>query len=358
VGHRIEPGFIARGFRVFGVFRGFTCLGFRVIASRATDRHGAGMNRRDFVGGSVALAGLAAVPGALAAAPVTRKMRIALVPGSVGVVVKSQAELNTLAHRHRFEAVEPRGEELAAMSAAQTAEVKADLAAKALTWAAAGLSVDFRKDDATFRDGLAKLPALAAGLQRAGVTRVCTWLSPSHKVLTYRANFAQHVTRLRAVARVLGDHGLRLGLEYVGTQHALVGGRYPFVHTLAEARELIAEIAEPSVGLVLDSWHWWTAGDTVADLLALKNAEVVSADLNDAPAGIAKAQQKDGERELPLATGVIDVAAFLNAIATIGYDGPIRPEPFNKTLNALENDPACAACSTAMHRAMGLIRED
>ena len=327
-----------------------------MIASGELVRHGPGMNRRDFVGGSVALAGLAAVPEALAAATVTRTMRIALVPGSVGVVVTSQGELNTLAHRHRFEAVEPRVEELAGMAAGQAAEVKSDLAAKGLSWAAAGLAVDFRKDDAAFRDGLAKLPALAAGLQRAGVQRVGTWLSPSHKELTYRANFAQHVTRLRAVARVLADHGLRLGLEYVGTQHALVGGRYPFVHTLAEARELIADIAVPSVGLVLDSWHWWTAGDTVADLLALKNADVVSADLNDAPVGIAKAQQKDGERELPLATGVIDVAAYLNALAAIGYDGPIRPEPFNKVLNALENDPACAACSTAMHRAMGLIK--
>ena len=45
-----------------------------------------------------------------------------------------------------------------------------------------------------------------------------------------------------------------------------------------------------------------------------------------------------------------------NALAAIGYDGPARPEPFNKAVNALENDPACAACSEAMHRAMALIK--
>jgi len=128
------------------------------------------------------------------------------------------------------------------------------------------------------------------------------------------------------------------------------------VHTMAEARELIADVGMGNVGLVLDTWHWWTAGDAVSDLLALTNDDVVSVDLNDAPKGIAKEQQKDNERELPVATGVIDVAAFLTALVTIGYDGPVRAEPFNKALNALDNDPACAATSAALHQAMGLIR--
>jgi sugar phosphate isomerase/epimerase len=283
-------------------------------------------------------------------------MTIALSPGSIGVTVKSQQELNALAHQHRFEAVEPRAEEIAAMSAEQLAATIADLKAKQLAWAAAGLAVDFRKDEATFQDGLARLPRLAAGLQKAGASRIGTWLAPSHDQLTYRANFSLHATRLRAIARILLDHGLRLGLEYVGTQLNLVGKRYPFVHTLAETRELIAEIGTGNVGLVLDTWHWWTAGDSTVDLLALRPVDIVSVDLNDAPKGIPKAQQKDNERELPVATGVIDTAAFLSALQRIGYDGPMRCEPFNKPLNALENDAACAAVSAAMHAAVKLIR--
>ncbi len=285
----------------------------------------------------------------------SRRCKLALTPGSIGVTVQSQRELNELAQRHGFEAVEPRPAELAAMTPEQIAETQADLGAKKLEWAAAGLPVDFRKDEATFRDGLAQLPKIAAGLRRAGVQRVGTWLGPSSEELTYRANFRQHVARLGEVARVLREHELRLGLEYVGTQLLLVGKRYPFVHTLAETRELIAEIGTGNVGLVLDTWHWWTAGDTVADLLALKNAEVVSVDLNDAPAGILKAQQKDNARELPAATGVIDVAAFLGALVTLGYDGPMRAEPFNAALNALENEPACAAAAAAMRKAVGLV---
>jgi sugar phosphate isomerase/epimerase len=311
------------------------------------------MNRRAFLQSASTLAALSTLPPLFTAeksSPAPRKFTLALTPGSIGVTVRSQKELNDLAHRHRFESVEPRAEELAAMSPEQLADILADVKAKKLVWSATGLPVDFRKDDQVFRDGLAKLPRLAAALQRAGATRIGTWLSPSDDQLTYRKNFQQHATRLREVGRILKDHGLRIGLEYVGTQLLLVGKRYPFVHTMAETRELIGEIGTGNVGLVLDTWHWWTAGDTAADILALSNNDVVSVDLNDAPQGIPKEQQRDNARELPAATGVIDAATFINALVKIGYDGPARPEPFNQKLNALDNEAACAATSAALHK--------
>lgn len=313
------------------------------------------MNRREFLHTTSTLAAISAAPALFAGdAPAAnaRKFTLALVPGSIGVSAKSQKELNELAHRHRFESVEPRGDELAAMSREQLAEIVSDLKTKKLVWAAAGLPVDFRKDEKTYQDGLARLPKIAAALQSAGAQRIGTYLSPSHDELTYRRNFQRHAARLREIARVLKDHGIRIGLEYVGTQLLLVGKRYPFVHTMAEARELIAEIGTGNVGLVLDTWHWWTAGDTEADILALNPTDVVSADLNDAPKGVAKEQQRDNERELPVATGVIDAKTFIAALVKIGYDGPARAEPFNKVLNALDNDAACAATSTALHQAV------
>jgi sugar phosphate isomerase/epimerase len=309
------------------------------------------MNRRQFVRSSVLLA--TSIPAAsLAAEAGTRKFTLALTPGSIGVSVKSQQELNELAAKHGFESVEPRGEELAGMSAAQLEETLADLKSKKLAWAAAGLPVDFRKDETTFRDGLAKLPAIAAGLQRAGATRLGTWLSSTHDELTYLANFKLHAERLREIAKILKDHEIRLGLEYVGTPSVLVKSRYPFLHTLAETRELIDEIGTGNVGIVLDSWHWWTAGDTVGDLLSLTNEHIVSVDLNDAPLGIEKRDLIDTSRELPAATGVIDVGNFVKALVEIGYDGPVRPEPFNKILNELENEAACAATIAAMNKAV------
>ncbi len=309
------------------------------------------MQRRAFLLSATA----ASLASPVTAAQGVRRMRIALVPGSIGVTVRSQRELIDLAHRHGFEAVEPRAAELSEAPAGEVDALRGELSAKSLTWAATSLSVDFRKDDATFRQGLAALPRLAAGLRRAGADRIGTWIPPSHDELTYRANFDLHATRLREVARILSDHGIRLGLQYVGTQLNLVAKRYPFVHTMAETRELIAAIGTGNVGLVLDTWHWWTAGDTEAEIRALRASDVVSVDLNDAPAGIPKPQQKDGERELPVATGVIDARTFLKALHATGFDGPVRCEPFNQKLNALDNEPACAAVGRSMHAAMALL---
>lgn len=305
--------------------------------------------------GSAAIAASPLPPFARTQAESPRKFTLALTPGSIGVQVGSQKEIIDLAVRFGFESIEPSGEELAQASDGQLAAIKEAMAAKKLVWASAGLSVDFRNDEAKFAEGMKGLPRIAKGLQRAGATRVGTWLMPSHPSLTYRQNFAQHAARLRAAANVLKDHGLRLGLEYVGTQSLLTRGKYPFLHTFAETKELISEIGTGNVGFVLDSWHWWTAGDTEADLLSLKNEEVILVDLNDAPQGIRKELQQDNQRELPAATGVIDVKTFLNALLRIGYDGPVRAEPFNQPLNDLDNDAACGATIAAMKKAFALV---
>jgi sugar phosphate isomerase/epimerase len=120
-------------------------------------------------------------------------------------------------------------------------------------------------------------------------------------------------------------------------------------------RELIAEIGTGNVGFILDSWHWWQADDTAADLLSLKNEDVVAVDLNDAPAGVDKEKQLDGRRELPAATGVIDIAAFLKALKQINCDAPVRAEPFNRALNELNDEDACAATAAALKKAFALI---
>ena len=182
-----------------------------------------------------------------------------------------------------------------------------------------------------------------------------TWIMPVHDSLTYLANFKQHAARLREIGKVLGDHGIRLGLEYVGPRTLWASKKYPFIHTMAEARELIAAIDRPGIGLVLDSWHWYTAHETEADLLTLKGTDVVCCDLNDAPAGIPVDQQKDQVRDLPCATGVIDLKSFLNALVQIGYDGPVRAEPFKSELRRLPAEEAVARTAKAMKQAFALV---
>ena len=313
-----------------------------------------GWTRREFLCRSTAAICLSTVLPARAAAP-ARRMKIALSPGAIGVRA-GHAELVALAVKHGFEAIEPNTGHLASLSNDGLRALLDDLKKKNLVWAAAGFPLDFRGDDIRFRAGLGALPQYAALLQRAGVTRAGTWISPTHGSMTREQNMDRHAGRLREGARILNDHGVRLGLEYVGTQSARSGKSIPFVFNMAGALELIRAIGQPNTGLILDSWHWWQAGDTVAALGALKNSQIVSVDLNDAPAGVDIDKQQDGKRELPAATGVIDLAAFLNALNQTAYDGPVRAEPFNKALNDLDDEPACQAVAQAMKRAFALLR--
>ncbi|WCJ59900.1 sugar phosphate isomerase/epimerase [Fontisphaera persica] len=315
-----------------------------------------GVSRRRWLMLSSLLAMGATLPRLQAAenAPTRRKMRMALTPGSIGVRA-NQIEAIQLAAKHGFEAVEPYASYLAGLSDEALKTLREDMAARQLAWAAAGFPLQFRGDDAAYQASLKELPKTAAALQRAGVERMGTWLSPTHATLNREENWSRHVTRLREGARILRDHGLRLGLEYVGTRSARAGNRQVFLYNLRDTLALIRDIGEPNVGVILDSWHWWQAGETAADLLKLKNSDVVSVDLNDAPAGLAIEQQQDGRRELPMATGVIPVRDFLNSLQNIGYDGPVRAEPFNQALNDLDNDAACAAVAAAMKKAFALL---
>ncbi|MFK7818023.1 MAG: sugar phosphate isomerase/epimerase family protein [Planctomycetaceae bacterium] len=279
---------------------------------------------------------------------------IDLTPGAIGVKA-NQTETIELAHKHGFQSVAPNPWFLADLGEDARTKLLANMKQKNLKWGAAGLPVEFRRDEKTFRDGIAKFAKQCKGLQKSGATRVGTYIMPAHDDLTYMANFRQHASRLRECTKIMADHGWRFGLAYVGTRTLWTAKRHSFIHSMAETKELLSEINMPNTGFVLDSWHWYTAGETVADLKTLKNKDIVACDLNDAPKGIAVGDQIDNRRELPAATGVIDLKSFLTALVEIGYDGPVRAEPFNQPLNKLDNDAACAATAKAIKAAFAMV---
>ena len=315
------------------------------------------MNRREFIkttAGGVASLGLASsLTSTAEETKPRRKFTLSLACGMIGVSGDPHQVLNW-ASRFGFESIEPPVSFLAKLTDSELQAYRDEMKAKNLVWGATGLPVEFRKTDADFAKDMETLPGFATSLQRAGITRVATWLSPGHRSLTYTANFRLHAQRLRETARVLGEHRVRLGLEYVGPKTSWSASRYPFIHTMAEMKDLIGEIGRDNVGFLLDSWHWYTAGETEADLLSLKANEVVMCHLNDAPKDIPVAQQVDNRRELPCATGVIDVKAYLGALIKIGYDGPVACEPFSQELRKLAPEQAVGTVAEAMKKAAGL----
>jgi len=315
------------------------------------------MTRRNFI--QTTTAGLATlglgIPGSQAADSLKPKRKFSLclsfrllgVPGD-------EHQLLDWAAKYGFESIEPAMSFLDKASDNDLREYRQQMKSKNFTWAAIDLPTEFRRSDAEFERGMQLLPAFAKTLQRAEVTRVTTWIMPSDRSLTYLANFRMNARRLREVARVLGDHGIHLGVEYVGPKTAWASSRYPFVHTLAEAKELVAEIGRENVGYNLDSWHWYTAEESRADLLTLRPDQVVMCHLNDAPKGVPVGQQVDNRRELPCATGVIDVKGFLGGLIEIGYEGPVACEPFNQELRKLPSEQAVSTVATAMKQACEL----
>jgi sugar phosphate isomerase/epimerase len=315
------------------------------------------MSRRAFLRTAAAAAaasgGLPSVTSS-AAQPAKRKFTMNLNVGQVGVRATPQ-EAVKLAQKYGYGSISPMPWAMAKYSQEQLDRLLAEMKAANLAWGAAGVGPFFHADEARFARRKQQIARDAKGLQRAKVKRCFTWVMPSSGARTYRASFRLCVRRVREIGKLLADHGLRIGLEYIGTKTLVLKGKYPFVQTLAEMKELTDEVGLRNVGLALDAWHWFQAGDTEKDILTLTNREVVAADLCDAPAGVPRHQMTDSPRKLPCTTGVIDLKGFLRGLVGIGYDGPVGTEPFDKSLRKLSTAQAMTVATGAMKKAFALI---
>ncbi|MGO1354531.1 MAG: TIM barrel protein, partial [Brachybacterium tyrofermentans] len=81
-------------------------------------------------------------------------------------------------------------------------------------------------------------------------------------------------------------------------------------------------------------------------------ADIVSVDINDARADRERDQQQDLDRRLPYDTGVIDLAGFMGAVHAAGYTGPVKVEPFMKSLAEQPVDEVLADISARLDRAV------
>lgn len=192
----------------------------------------------------------------------------------------------------------------------------------------AGLTVDFRKDDDTFRAGLAKLPESAAFVAAIGCPNMITWIMSSSPIPKpeLRKTYKQ---RFQAIAEVLEAKRLRLALEFLGPLHIRKAQPNEFIWRMDEMVEFAHECG-PNVGVMLDSWHWHHAGATPAGIVAAGKDRIVYVQLADAPDWPPE-KIRDNERLMP-GEGIIDFQAFFGALKRIGYAGGVSPEVFGRGL--------------------------
>lgn len=250
-----------------------------------------------------------------------------LTPGCVGITQVPFNQLAPMAKAAGFAGIDAPLSEIEAAGDAKPFDAARQQAG--LRWGSFGLPVEFRKDDAAFRSTMDRLKKLVPLLAAVGVDRCSTWLLPGHNDLDKAANFERHRQRLGEVARLLEQHGIRLGLEFVGPKTLADQFQHPFLRTMSGMLELCDAIGTSNMGLLLDSFHWYTSGATAADLRQLlTNEKIVVVHVNDARAGRSPDEQIDNERALPTDTGVIDLKTFIGCLRELAYDGPVAAEPF------------------------------
>jgi sugar phosphate isomerase/epimerase len=315
------------------------------------------MNRRKFIQSSALAAIISTIPSPSLFADhvVARKFKISLNPGIIGVKANFAETLN-YAIQYGYEAISPFTQEVMdKYSDLQLNEITAKMKAHGISYCSSNIPVEFRRDEIKFKEDFQGLKKFCQTMEKQGATRMNTWIISSHNELTYNENMRQHAYRLGECAKVMHDYGIKLGLEYLGMRTLLIMNRYPFISSMKEGKELIGEIGQNNVGFVLDSFHWYCANENIEDLHTLKPEEIVVVDLNDAREGFTRETQMDGKRELPLATGVINIRDFLQGLIDIGYDGPVRTEPFNQVLNDLENEEALKINMEAIKNSLALV---
>jgi len=327
------------------------------MMTRAIEKSFDGVSRRAFC--RSAMAAVMVVPGVELCAGAAQtenavKFYKNLAPGHIGVKANQRQALD-YAVQYAFGGIAPSEGEFENKSAAEIREWVGLMKEKGIRYGTAGLPVEFRRDDAQFQKDLAQLPKRAKLMKQLGVTRVATWILPGHNELTYLQHFKLLETRFRATAKVLQDNDLRLGLEFVGPRTSRERFRFPFACTQLDMMELVEAVGTGNVGLLLDSWHWYTSHGTVEELSRLSNKDIVHVHVNDAPAGVAVDEQMDNRRKLPVTTGVIDLKGFMNTLVKIGYDGPVECEPFDQELRKMDQAAILQTTAASLGRLWDLI---
>lgn len=195
-----------------------------------------------------------------------------------------------------------------------------------LQLASFGLPVNVHGSDSDYQASLRQLPAIAELALRLGATRCCTWLwsTIDEEPVPYASRLAR---RFRESANVLSQYGIGLGLEFVGPHH-LRHKRYPFVLNLQDLLAYMDAIHAPNVGILLDSYHWYTAQIPLSELRELKGHQIIHVHLNDS--NLEPELAHDQERLLP-GEGRIDLQGFISVLDQIGYVGPVSLEVLHKT---------------------------
>jgi sugar phosphate isomerase/epimerase len=238
------------------------------------------LNRRQFIQ-TTSLAGIS--PFLMNTVPVVdslKSFRASLNPGAIGLQCNAQ-ELLDYAIMFNFSSISPLLNDLVTFSSNEKKAYLEKMINHGIKFDGGGLPIEFRSSEKIFQQGLRFLQKNIKIIASFNIPSFVTWIMPTNKSLTYLQNFNQHQKRLKQVAAVLEEEGLKLGLEFVGPKTLMSRDKYSFLHSINELRELIDAIAKKNVGYLLDSFHTYCAGDQIENMDFLEAKDIVSVQINE-----------------------------------------------------------------------------
>ena len=129
------------------------------------------------------------------------------------------------------------------------------------------------------------------------------------------ADFSPLIAPLRELAGEAQHHGTRIAIETM-----------PFsaIATVPMGVELVGAADHPDVGLLIDAWHVFRAGTSLAELTAaLPGGTVFGVELDDAdPQVVGTLFEDTVERRRLCGEGCFDLTGLVDVLRDKGFDGP------------------------------------
>jgi 2-keto-myo-inositol isomerase len=169
--------------------------------------------------------------------------------------------------------------------------------------------------------------------------------SPRPRGVSTAAIERESIRVLRELSRLAKPHGVRLAYEFLGFADCTV-------NTLAQCAAIVEKVGRSNVGLVLDTFHFFAGGSTLASVRTLDPRRIFMVHLNDVERA-PRRRMHDALRLYP-GRGIIPLRAILGTLKAIGYDGKASVEIFRPQYWARE---PLQVAREARSTSLALLRE-
>lgn len=176
----------------------------------------------------------------------------------------------------------------------------------------------------------------AAGTLEPGDKRFRGLLGkPEDEVITETAK------RVGLAADIAADHGLGLYLEPLG---------WAPVHTLPQALRILEICNRDNLGLTVDFWHFFVAGDTPEDVAKLDPSLIHAVHVCDGiPVPAGEIPDQGVSRNVMTGGGSIPLQEWVDAVKATGYDGWYASEIFCDKANEFDFLEVATTLRNLMH---------